>query len=351
MVDYYETLGVSKDASQEDIKRAYKKLAKQYHPDLNKSPDATDKFKQVNEAAAVLGDPEKRKQYDQFGSAGGQQFSGFDFRDFAAGSNFDDIFDSFFSGFGFGRRGNGRSGRDLVAEVTISLDDVAKGAVKDLHVSRHVACDTCRGKGGTDFTTCNTCQGQGVVRQARRTPFGVFATTTTCNACKGSGERAENVCKECDGDGVLVSREPLSVKIPAGIEDGMKLRLAGEGEAVKGGSAGDFYVVVHVENDERFVREGTDLLVVQPVSFVTACIGGEITVETLHGKKKVDIPSGTQNGAQIRLEGEGLPELRSKHKGDIVVNVNITLPKKVTKKQIELLKEFEKEGSKKWGLF
>ncbi|HLF54423.1 MAG TPA: molecular chaperone DnaJ [Candidatus Nanoarchaeia archaeon] len=351
--DYYKTLGVEKNASQEDIKKAYKKLAKKYHPDISKEPDAAEKFKEINEAAAVLGDAEKRSQYDQFGTSDfGQQFSGFDFRDFAGGFNFDEIFDSLFSGFGFRTNKRGRPGRDLVAEVDVTLEEVAKGAAKELELQRMVQCDECTGKGGSNFTQCSTCQGQGIVRSARRTPFGVFATTSTCNKCKGTGEIPEDVCKTCDGEGRLVSREPIKVKTPAGIHDGMKLRVTGAGEAgEKGAQSGDLYVMVHVLDDKRFVREENDLIVEHPISFATACLGGEITVETLEGKKKVEIKPGTQNNSEIRLDGEGLPELRNGQVGDFVIKITVEVPKKVSKKQAELLNEFEKEGKKKWSLF
>ncbi len=352
--DYYAILGVEKGATTEDIKKAYKKLAKKYHPDINKEAGATDKFKEINEAAAVLGDPDKRAQYDQFGSTGfeGQQFSGFDFKDFAGNVNFDDIFDQFFSSFGFKTARRGRPGRDLVAEVDVTLEDVAKGTTKEIEMQRMIPCDECSGKGGTNFVQCSTCQGQGVVRHAKRTPFGMFATTTNCKNCKGTGEVPENTCEACDGEGRIVSREPVKVKVPAGIHDGMRLRVGGEGEAGEhGAAAGDLYVLVHVPEDKRFVRDGDDLVVEQPISFATACTGGEITVETLEGKKKVEIKPGTQNNSEERLEGEGLPDLRSGRQGDFVIKITVEVPKKISKKQAELLKEFEKEGKKKWGLF
>src|SRR5574341_2146220 len=351
--DYYKILGVEKGASQDEIKSAYKKLAKKYHPDINKEAGASEKFKEINEAAAVLGDPDKRTQYDQFGTTGfdGQQFSGFEFRDFAGNFNFDEIFENLFSGFGFRGGRRGRPGRDLVAEVDVTLEDVAKGATREIEMQRMVQCEKCEGRGGSDFVQCSTCQGHGMVRHAKRTPFGMFATTSTCSKCKGTGEVPEKTCKECDGEGRIISREPVKVKIPAGIHDGMRLRVSGEGEAgAEGAQSGDLYVMVHVLEDKRFVRQENDLLVEKQISFATACLGGEINVETLEGKKKIDIKPGTQNNSEIRLEGEGLPELRG-GQGDFVIKLSVEVPKKVSKKQKELLEEFEKEGKKKWNLF
>ncbi len=356
-MDYYETLGVGRDASQDDIKKAYKKLAKKYHPDLNKEPDAAEKFKQVNEAAAVLGDPEKRRQYDQFGKEGvNQDFGGFDFRDFAQGFgfNFDDIFDNLFSGFGFGRRQHGRPGRDLIAEVTIDLADVADDSVKELQLQRQTSCRECGGRGGTDISKCSTCNGRGMVQQTRRTPFGMFATTTTCRDCHGVGESPKNVCDECSGEGRVFTREPVSVKIPAGIHDNTRIRLSGEGEAGDHGMpAGDLYVLVHVKPDKRFERDGNDLIVEQDIDFVTAALGGSIEVETLKGAETVDIEPGTQNNSEIRLKNKGLPQLHSKRHGDFVIRIGIEVPKKLSKKQKELLKEFSEAGGKKkiLGLF
>jgi molecular chaperone DnaJ len=347
--DYYKTLGVEKNATQEEVKKAYKRLAKQYHPDLNKSPDASEKFKEINEAAAVLGDPEKRAQYDQFGTAD-PNLGGFDFRDFSGGFDFEEIFDNLFSGFGFKRQGGGRRGRDLATELTITLEDVARGKTESVAISRQVSCEKCDGRGAQKFTTCDTCKGQGVVRHARRTPFGVFATSSTCNYCYGSGEMGEDPCEECNGQGRIVSKEPIKVKIPPGIHDGMRLRVAGEGEAgLHGSPAGDLYVTVYVEEDTRFVRDENDLRSMLPISFVTACIGGEETIETLDGKQKIMIKPGTQNNAEIVIKNKGLPDIRSGEMGNLIVTVSIEVPKKINKKQAELLKEFEKEG--KWKLF
>ena len=354
--DYYAILGVEKGASQEEIKKAYKKLAKKYHPDLNKEEDASDKFKEVNEAAAILGDAEKRQQYDQFGTADGQ-FGGSDFRDFAGGNfNFDDLFEGLFGGAfgGFRQQATrGRRGRDLLTETKITLKDVLDGKTEEITIRKYTACEECKGKGAHKFVTCADCHGEGVVRKARRTPFGVFATSSACSRCRGTGEMPEDECKACDGDGRLVTREPIKVKIPAGIHDTMKLRVAGEGEAgANGGQAGDLYVTVYVEDDNRFTRHDDDLLVNLTVPYSTVVLGGKEEIETLNGKEKVDIKAGTQDQTEVLLKGKGLPSLRTGRKGNIVVNISIAVPKKVSKKQGELLKEFEKSGGKKmFGLF
>lgn len=351
--DYYKILGVDKNASVDDIKKAYKKLAKQYHPDVNKESGSAEKFKEISEAAAVLGDPQKRQQYDQFGTAE-SPFAGANYQDFA-NFNFEDVFDSIFSGFGFGgfKRQRGHPGRDLGVEVSISLNDVAKGVSRDIRLQRAVECEACSGKGGTNPKTCSACNGQGMVRQTRRTAFGMFSTSGPCQTCRGTGEQYEHVCKQCDGEGRVISAEPITVKIPAGVHDENRVRVPGAGEAgSQGGPPGDLYVIVHVEEDDRFVRDGSDLLVEKEISFATACIGGTVSVPTLDGETDLDIKAGTQDKSELRIKGEGLPELRSRHRGDIIVRVSIAVPKKISKKQAELLKQFEKEGDKKiLGLF
>lgn len=352
--DYYEILGVSKDASQDDIKKAYKKLAKKYHPDINKDAGAADKFKEISEAAAVLGDPQKRQQYDQFGTAD-SPFQGFDSSQFS-GFDLNDIFDQIFGGMGFnfgGFQRRGQPGRDLLTQTTVTLKDVANGVTLDLPIKRLAACKACHGKGGEDFHTCEKCNGQGMVRQAKRTPFGMFATTTTCNACKGRGEAPETICTTCNGQGRHVTKDPVEVNIPAGIRDNMKVRVSGAGEAgTQGQPPGDLYVVVNVEEDEQFERDGNDLIVKKPISFVTACLGGEIEVETLHGKTSLTIKPGTQDQSELPVPGEGLPDVRTGQKGDLIVKVSIEVPKRLSKKQKELLEQFDKtEGKKILGLF
>lgn len=352
--DYYKILGVEKGASQDEIKSAYKKLAKKYHPDLNKEPEAVDKFKEINEAADVLGDEQKRSQYDQFGTAGSQQHGGFDPRDF---QNFDinDIFENVFQGFGFGgfkQRGGNRSGKDLVAKISVTLEEVSTGTTREIPAKRYVKCDECDGVGGEGVKTCSECSGSGMVRIQKKTPFGVFVTQTACRTCNGTGQTVEEICAKCGGDGRVLSKEPITIKIPPGVETGNRLRVEGEGEAGAFGSpSGDLYVVVEVEEHDTFVRDGSDLRITVPVNFVTACLGGEIEIPTLHGAKKLKIPAGAQNGAEEVLDGEGLPVLGSKRRGGLFVKISVEVPKKLSKKQKELLEEFEKEGKKKFGLF
>ena len=362
--DYYKTLGVGKDATKEEIKKAYKKLAKQHHPDMNKSSDAGEKFKEINEAAAVLGDDEKRKQYDQFGTADFSGFSsqagGFDPSDFARGAdfsfNFDDIFDQFFSG-GFSssgrrRKSHARRGSDLLANIEITLEDAAFGAEKELFIPRNETCAKCSGTGAeskSDIKTCEKCEGSGSIRQQRRTPFGIFVTSSTCNVCGGEGKIIKNFCSMCDGNGVVRKERKIKVKIPEGIEDSMRLRVSGEGEAGEnGGPSGDLYVEIKISEHDLFERQGNDLLIDVPISFVMACVGGEISTPTLDGKKaKISIPAGTQTNTIFSLRGKGFPSLKGHGIGDQRVKVIIQTPQKLTSRQKDLLMQFAKLGGDK----
>jgi len=358
--DYYEILGVSKDASSEEIKKAYKKLAKKYHPDLNKDADAADKFKEISEAAAVLGDPQKRHQYDQFGKADFGQ-GGFDFRDFASsGFDFRSIFDEIFAGFGGqgfdifgGRRQGPRRGRDILYDIEITLEEAATGTKKIVEIDSYTECPACKGTGAkkkSDIVTCSECHGTGTVRHARRTPFGMFATQTTCPKCRGTGEYTENPCTKCSGQGRIEKEIQFEVKIPAGVDNGIKLRVPGKGEAgEKGAPAGDLYVQVHVKKHKYFERRGNDVYVEVPVPFATAALGGEIEVPTLKGKTKIKIPPGTQGGKIFRLKGKGISDLHGYSDGDENIIIQIDVPKKITKKQKELLKEFQGTVKKKKG--
>ncbi|MBC8500576.1 MAG: molecular chaperone DnaJ [Nanoarchaeota archaeon] len=356
--DYYKILGVDRNASKKEIKKAYKGLAKKYHPDLNKEEGATEKFKEINEAAAILGDDEKRRQYDQFGSdsfkhgAGpsGFNFSDFDFSSF--GGDFGDIFDHlgdiFGGSFGFGtggrRRSSKRRGADLRADVEITLDEAYTGTKKTLKIRKNEACDKCDGKGGSGLEQCSTCHGTGYVRDSKRTPFGIFQTTSTCRACGGSGETISNVCSNCDGSGTVRKEKKLEIDVPEGIEHGSHLRLSGEGEAgYRGGSTGDLFVVVHVNEHDVFERDGNDILLEVPISIIQAALGATIEVPTLEGKAKLKIPSGTQSGTVFKMKDKGMPFLHSYGSGDQLVKVVVKTPENLTRKQEKAMKELAKE--------
>lgn len=355
--DYYKILGVGKSATKEDIKAAYKKLAKQYHPDLNKSPDAAEKFKEINEAAAVLGDDQKRAQYEQYGTAGGQSqgFSGFDFSDIMSdiggfGTDFDSIFENFFGSSGSRARRRQR-GSDLRYDMEIELEDAAFGASKTISVPRLEECSDCNGTGAeskSDIAACDECNGRGVSTRTQRTPFGLFSTTSTCRKCGGEGRYIRNKCPECNGKGVARKTRKIEIKIPAGADDGTNLRVQGEGEAgEKGMEHGDLYIVIHVRPHRTFERDGNDIHIKVPVSFATAALGGEIEVPTLKGKASLKIPSGTQSNTIFRMKNLGIPSLHSHHAGDENVEIYIAVPEKLTKNQRLLLEDFEKESGKK----
>lgn len=345
--DYYEILGVPKGASRDEIKKAYKKLAKQYHPDLNKDdPKAAEKFKELSEAASVLGDEERRKQYDQMGHAAfeqagrGQGFSGFDFSDFQQGFGFDfgDIFEMFTGGSGRTRQ---RRGDDLRYDIEITLEEAADGVERTLKLRKHVPCQECHGQGGQGVKQCPTCHGRGMVRQTRRTPFGVFQTSGTCRECGGSGEIIEQLCEYCEGHGIITGTKEIKVDVPAGVDEGTRVRIAGEGDAgPRGAQPGDLYLFVHMRDHPIFKREHNDIYLDAPVSFPTLVFGGDITVPTLGGEAKVHIPKGTQTGTMFRLRGKGLPDVHGRGKGDQYVRTVVETPEKLTKKQEKALKEY-----------
>ncbi len=357
--DYYKILGVEKNASREEIKKAYKKLAKQYHPDISKEEGAAEKFKEVNEAASVLGSDEKRKQYDQFGSefvnrggfGGAGGFNGFDsdsFRDFSF--NFDDIFENFFGGGlgGFGRRSRSTPrGSDLRFDMEITLEQAAEGFSKTVKFTKNSNCDECEGRGGFDFKTCSTCNGTGRVTRQSRTPFGIFQSTTTCPDCNGRGERPGKTCKKCYGEGIIDQEKELEVDIPAGIDEGSQLRIKGEGEAVKGGTPGDLYLFIHIKQHKYFKRKGEDIFLDARISFTEAALGTEIEIPTIEGNASLKIPSGTQPGTVMRMKNKGMPRIHSHGRGDQLVKIIVEIPKKLSKKQKSALEEFEKENKKK----
>ena len=352
--DYYEVLGVSKNASKDEIKDAYRKLAMQYHPDRNKAADAEDKFKEVSEAYAVLSDDQKRRQYDTLGHAGFDQrytaediFRGADFetifRDIGFG--FGDLFRTFFGGGGFRERSN--RGQDLGYELEITLEEAAKGTEKEIVVPRTEKCEVCNGSGGspgTSVKTCQKCNGAGQVRNTRKTNFLTYVQVTPCSECRGRGTLIESPCNKCHGTGLTKKRRKINVKIPEGIDEGYQLRLRGEGEmAPHGGVPGDLYVLVHIARHELFMREGDALWHVLMIGYPQAALGAEVSVPTLDGKATVKIKPGTQAGETIRLKGKGMPRFRGYGKGDLLVRVGISVPKKVTAKQRALLEQLAEE--------
>ena len=353
--DYYKTLGVSRDASKEEIKKAYKKLAKQHHPDMNKGdPAASEKFKEINEAAAVLGDDEKRKHYDTYGTAdtqgmgGGEGFSGFDFGNTSFEMDFGDIFDSFFGGGvgGRSRRGGPRRGSDLRYEFEITLEDASAGATKHITIPKTVSCPDCRGTGAetqSDIQTCDTCRGAGVVRRTQRTAFGLFQTQTSCSDCRGEGKVIKHLCPACDGHGAVHKNTKLEISIPSGSFTGMQLRVRGEGEAgEKGGPSGDLYVQILVKEHEIFERVENDIIVQVPLTFIQATLGAEIDVPTLSGTAKLGIPQGTQSNTVFRMKGKGIPDVEGSGAGAELVKVIVEVPTKITAEQKELLLAFDK---------
>ena len=357
--DYYKILNVDRNASKAEIKRAYKRLAKKYHPDLNKSKEAAEKFKEINEAASILGDDNKRANYDRFGTTEGTAagFEGFDFRDFMSdigdfGFDFDSIFDTFFGG---GRKRYAPSrGSDLIYETEITLEDAYYGAKKEIAIPRLERCSKCNGTGAesrSGIEKCSECNGSGYVRRTQRTPFGIFSTTTTCSKCRGKGEYIKNECSVCDGTGVVKKTRKIEIDIPKGAENGLRLRIKGEGQAgEKGAPPGDLYVVLHEKRHNFFQRDGNDIYLEVPISFTKAALGGSIEVPTMEGKATLKIPPGTQTDTIFRMKGKGISNLRGYGSGNQNVKIIVEVPKKLSKKQKELLKEFEKEGKKK-GLF
>jgi molecular chaperone DnaJ len=350
---YYETLGVTRSAADAELKSAYRKLAMQYHPDRNNGDrDAEHRFKEINEAYDVLKDEQKRAAYDRFGHAafehgmgGGGQAHGFG-ADFA--SAFSDIFEGVF-GMGGGRgRSSGRErGSDLRYNLEISLEEAFRGKTAQIRIPTSVTCEACSGAGtkpGTKPKTCLTCGGTGRLRHAQ----GFFTLERTCVSCHGRGQVIDDPCPSCGGGGRVTRERTLSVNIPAGVEDGTRIRLAGEGEAgVRGGPAGDLYIFLSIETHPFFQRDGADLHCRAPISMVTAALGGDFEAPTIDGgKTRVKIPEGTQSGRRFRLQGKGMPVLRSRQVGDMYVQVLVETPQKLTRKQKELLTEFEKMSSK-----
>lgn len=346
--DYYKILGVDKGASKEEIKKAYKKLAKKYHPDLNSGDKSAEQnFKEVNEAASILGDDQKRAQYDQFGSEGMKSgghggFSG----GFGGGFDMNDIFESFFGGgggFGGSRHRGPRPGSDLRYDMNISLKEAATGVDKTIRIKKDDKCDSCDGEGGDGLLRCTQCNGQGAVNTVKRTPFGNFQTQMTCPQCHGRGKTVKNICSSCHGKGHVHKEKSLKVNIPAGVHNGTRLRMSGEGEPGEpGADFGDLYIFVFVKEHDYFERDGDDLYLDVPISFVQASLGDTIEVPTITGKADLKIPSGIQPGTMLRMKNKGMPRLNTSTNGDQYIKVTVEVPKSLNKKQKDLLKSFDK---------
>ncbi|MBO2534909.1 molecular chaperone DnaJ [Rummeliibacillus suwonensis] len=346
--DYYEVLGLEKTASKDEIKKAYRKLSKKYHPDLNKEPGAEEKFKEIAEAYEVLSDDQKRARYDQFGHQDPNQgfggFSGFGSTEGFGG--FEDIFSSFFGGGSRTRRDPNapRKGDDLQYRMTISFEEAVFGKEKEIEIPREETCDTCHGTGakpGTSKETCSYCNGTGQISETVNTPFGQIVNRRTCSHCQGTGQMIKEKCSTCHGTGTVKKRKKIKVNIPAGVDDGQQLRVSGQGEAgVNGGPAGDLYIVFHVRASDKFERDGDDIYLELPITFAQAALGDEIEVPTIYGKVKMKIPAGTQSGDRFRLKDKGVKNVHGYGNGDQHVIVKIKTPKKLTEKQKELLREF-----------
>lgn len=358
MKNYYEILGITKSASGDDIKKAFRKLAQKYHPD--KKGGDEQKFKEVSEAYSVLSDKKKRAEYDAYGKtfagggpAGGQGFGGFDFSNFqnAGGFNFNgqgvefdlgDIFGEFFGG----GRGTGRRGRDISIDIELPFKEAIFGTERRVLIAKLGVCETCTGTGakqGTKTISCTSCNGRGEIRETRNTFFGAFSTVRACPTCKGRGEVPETPCIACRGEGVLKREEELRVNIPPGVENGEMIRMPGQGEAAQGAPAGDLYVKLHVKADSRFAREGTNLETKLSIKLSDALLGGQYRISTLDGEESLSVPAGIVHGETLRIRGKGVPAGRGT-RGDLLVRIDIEFPKKLSKKARTLIEELRAEG-------
>lgn len=358
--DYYEILGVSKDATQKDIKKAYRKLALKYHPDRNDSPDAEEKFKEISEAYAVLSDPEKRRRYDSYGHAGIEEnytyediFRNVDFSDIFSDSGFDfgfggfsDIFEAFFGGAG--RRGP-RRGRDLRYDLTVSLEEAYKGTEKEIRIPRVENCDECGGTGAVSndsIETCSSCNGTGQIKNVSKSGFGQFVRVVPCAKCGGKGKIIKDPCRKCSGKGRINVYRNIKVKIPSGIESGHRLRLRGQGEqGGNGAPPGDLYVFVNVKQDKNITRSGSDLYIKKWISYPKAVFGGKTNINLFGEDIELKIPKSTPSGATLVLENKGMPRLNGYGRGNLNVTIHIDVPKKVRGKTKKIIKELEKQIS------
>ncbi|MBP3310574.1 MAG: molecular chaperone DnaJ [Ruminococcus sp.] len=358
--DYYEVLGVTKEASEDEIKKAFKKKAREFHPDLHPDdPECEEKFKEVNEAYEVLSDPEKKQRYDQFGHAGvdPNYGGGADMGGFGGFADMGDILENIFGGFGFGG-GSSRSsanapkrGSDLQQSVSISFMEACNGKKQEIKVNRMCVCDSCKGSGadsGTSAEICPDCQGRGSVKTTQRTPFGAISSTKACPHCNGKGKIIKNPCSKCHGLGRVRVQKTISIDIPAGIDDGQIIRLGGQGDCgINGGPSGDLMLSVLVKSHPLFKREGYDIHCDIPVTYMEAVLGSEITVPTIDGDVKYNISEGTQTGTVFRLKGKGVKKRNRTDRGNQYVKVYVEVPKNLSKKQKDLLKAFESSLSEK----
>jgi len=341
--DYYQVLGVPRNADADEMKKAYRRLARQYHPDVNKSPEAEERFKEINEAYEILSDDQKRAAYDRFGHAGVQGAAG---AGAYSGFGFSDIFEEFFSGFGMGtrraRRGP-RRGADLQHNLKISFEEAAFGCEKEIEIMRHETCANCRGTGaepGTQPMRCSQCNGSGEVRQVQQSILGSFVNVSTCPRCRGEGEIITSPCSQCRGHKVVQVPRTLSVKIPPGVDDAMRVRLAGEGEpGTYGGPPGNLYVAISVAPHRYFRRRGSDVLLELEINVAQAALGDEVVIPTLEGEEKLKIPPGTQSARVFRLRSRGIPKLRGNGRGDLLVITQVNIPTRLSDQQKQLFQE------------
>lgn len=356
--DYYDVLGVSKNATDEEIKKAYRALAKKYHPDVSKETNAADKFKEVQEAYDVLSDPTKREQYNQFGHDGPQMGSGFG--NFGGGfggfGGFDDIINSFFGGGS--RRSDPtapRRGADMEMSMNISFEEAAFGVEKEMSYSKHETCHNCSGTGAesrSDISTCQTCRGRGKVMQTRQTIMGTMQTESVCPDCGGTGKHIKNKCHVCRGDGRVKENAKVKVRIPSGIDDGQMMKLSGYGEAgINGGSSGDLYLHIHVKPHEFYLREGLNIYINMPVSFSQAALGATIEVPTIHGVVNLKIPAGTQSKTKFKLANKGISNARTGQTGSQFVIVDVITPTKLSAEQKELFTKLSKTNDTQDNVF
>lgn len=350
--DYYDVLGVENDASKEEVRKAYRKLARKYHPDVSEEEDSEDKFKEVKEAYETLSDEQKRSQYDQFGHAGGQGGQG-GFGGFGGGGGgegFGDIFDMFFGGGG-GRRQDPnapRQGADLRYQIILEFEEAIFGKSTEITIPQEEDCGTCSGTGakkGTKPTTCTYCKGTGQVEEIQQSPFGRIVNRRVCHHCGGTGQEIKEKCETCSGSGKVTKNKKITVDIPAGIDEGQQIRLSGKGEpGTKGGPAGDLYVQVQIKPDDFFEREGDHIICELPITFVQAALGDEIEIPTVHGNVLMKIEHGTQTGKTFRLKGKGVPNVHGRGHGDQHVQVRVITPTKLSDRQKEILREFNEIG-------